>query len=213
MSAQPTAPTTGRIALYPDEPTVLPIGAARAAATDGRCTDERAVAAALVRGERAALEVAFRAWGDLVHAMARQLVGRDGADDVTQQVFVAAWRSRDTFDPSRGEVPGWLVGITRNVARQHHRRRGAARLQLVEDVSEPGPPAPPAQDAVAEELLVASALRELPEEQREVLALSFYEDLTQQEVAVRLNVPLGTVKSRQRRGLQRLRRVLEEVGS
>ena len=66
-------------------------GGATPAAT---CPDERRVAAALVAGDRWALEAAFRSWGDLVHGIARQRVGRDAADDVTQQVFVQAWRSR-----------------------------------------------------------------------------------------------------------------------
>ena len=67
----------------------------------------------LVEGRRWALAAAFERWADLVHGVARQLVGHDHADDVTQQVFVEAWRSRRSFSPDRGEVPGWLVGITR----------------------------------------------------------------------------------------------------
>lgn len=167
---------------------------------------ERAIAAALVAGDPDALEAAFRRWADLVHGVARQLVGRDDADDVTQQVFVAAWRSRAGFDPDRGVVPGWLVGITRNVARGHLRRRGPTPVDVPDSAHDQVTAGK--QDDVADAMLVASALRELPDDQRIVLELTLLEDLTQAEAATRLAVPVGTVKSRQRRALQHLRDVI-----
>lgn len=170
---------------------------------------EREIAAALVAGDRTALEAAFRRWADLVHGVARQLVGHDDADDVTQQVFVAAWRARETFDPARGEVPGWLVGITRNSARQHLRRRGPATTEILEEVdSVDADTTTSDQEHVVDALVVASALRDLPTEQRTVLELTLLHDLTQAETAARLEVPLGTVKSRHRRGLVALRETM-----
>lgn len=191
-----------------DDENVVPLRAAQAAqpAALDDAQAERAIGTALVAGRPEALEAAFRNWADLVHGVARQLVGRDEADDVTQQVFVAAWQSRTSFDPDRGEVPGWLVGITRNVARSHLRARVPDPVEVVDDLD--ADPSAPSQDHVVDALLLASALRDLPDHQRAVLELTLLEDHTQAEVAVRLDLPLGTVKTRQRRGLQRLRATL-----
>ena len=131
------------------------------------------------------------------------MVGTDDADDVTQQVFVQAWRSRTTFDPDRGEVPGWLVGITRNTARQHLRQRAPDPLEIDEQLD--ADDRAREQDDVLTALVVASTLRDLPDHERAVLELTLLHELTQAEVAERLDLPLGTVKSRQRRGLQTLR--------
>lgn len=197
-----------------DDDNVVPLQpsrAARAAQDAGAVpTDdgaaEREIAAGLVAGQPEALEAAFRNWADLVHGVARQMVGRDDADDVTQQVFVAAWHSRTGFDPTRGVVPGWLVGITRNVARGHLRHRGPEPVDVVDALD--ADPTATSQEQVVDAVLVASALRDLPDEQRVVLELTLLEDLTQAEAAARLEVPVGTVKSRQRRGLQQLRDVI-----
>ena len=110
------------------------------AAADGADAVERQVAAGLVAGDRAALETAFRSWGGLVHGYVRQAVGADAADDLTQQVFVEAWRARDRFDPDRGVVPAWLVGIARNLVSRHWRtaHRTPTPVDVVED-TEPSP--------------------------------------------------------------------------
>lgn len=184
---------------------VIPLTRA-AARGEERLDGERAIAHGLVAGDRAALGAAFERWADLVHGVARQLVGTHDADDVTQQVFVAAWQSRQGFDPSRGEVPGWLVGITRNMARTHLRRRGPTHLALSDELDDD--PTTGGQEHVADALLVASTIRDLPGEQRRVLELTLLHELTQSEVADRLGIPLGTVKTRHRRGLQTIRTTL-----
>ncbi len=188
----------------PDD-TVVPLTRARRGSVE-LLEGERAIAAGLVAGDRAALGAAFERWADLVHGVARQLVGNHDADDVTQQVYVAAWQSRQGFDPDRGEVPGWLVGITRNVARQHLRRRGPTHLELAQELDEDV--TAPEQEHVVDALLVASTIRDLPGEQRRVLELTLFEELTQAEAAERLGIPLGTVKTRHRRGLQTIRTTL-----
>lgn len=164
---------------------------------------EHEIGRGLVAGDPTALEASFRRWADLVHGVARSMVGVDDADDVTQQVYVQAWRSRTTFDPTRGEVPGWLVGITRNVARQHLRDRAPTPLELVDDLD--ADPVAAEQSEVVDALVIASTLRDLPDTQRAVLELTLLHDLTQAETAQRLGIPLGTVKTRHRRGLQQLR--------
>lgn len=169
---------------------------------------ERTIAVGLMAGDPAALEGAFRAWSGLVHGFCRKAVGPDDADDLTQQVFVAAWRSRDGFDPDRGVVPAWLIGIARNVVAGHWRsaRRVATPVGSI-DADQPDPTSP--TDHLADRMMVAAALDVLTEPQRDTLRLAFHDELSQTEIAERLNLPLGTVKSHQRRGLHRLREHLE----
>lgn len=170
---------------------------------------ERRVADGLVSGDPTALETAFRSWGGLVHGFCRRTVGADAADDLTQQVFVEAWRSRASFDPDRGVVPGWLVGIARNLVARHGRQAARTPTPVADtEVTEP-PTDDSTADTLADRLTVAAALDVLSEPQRATLRLAFFDDLSQAEIADRLGVPLGTVKSHHRRGLARLRDHLE----
>ena len=90
--------------------------------------DDAAVGRALVAGDESALAEAYRRWAPLVHTLAlRALRDADDAQDVTQQVFVSAWRGRTGFDPTRGVVPSWLTGIARNAIADVHTRRGRDR--------------------------------------------------------------------------------------
>jgi RNA polymerase sigma factor (sigma-70 family) len=173
---------------------------------------ERRIAAGLRDGDQQALADAFAIWGTMVHAFCASRVGRDAADDLTQQVFVAAWRGRANFDPDRGVVPGWLIGIARNLANRSFRRnREIPTADAPKEDSvlvAEAVPVPDGPDAVADRLLLGAALQRLGDDQRRTLELGYLEGLTQQEVADRLGLPLGTVKSHQRRGLQRLRQAL-----
>lgn len=172
---------------------------------DGHDPHERAVAAGLLAGDHAALEEAFTSWGDLVHALCARAVGPDAADDLTQEVFVTAWTNRDAFDPERGVVPGWLVGITRNVVRTSLRSR--YRTRTVRQLHEPAADEA-AVDRLADRLLVRQALDELPSHERDVVDLTLVQGHTQDAAAALLGLPVGTVKSRQRRALVRLRHCL-----
>ncbi len=172
------------------------------------------VADRLRAGSREALEEAWTRWSGLVHTLALRALGNHhDAEDVTQQVFVAAWRSRHTLDPARGTVPGWLVGITRHTvadARAQRARRArdadAAARELL-----PGSHAPPPEERLAARLLLADALDRLGEPRATAIRLALVDELTHEEVARRLDLPLGTVKSHIRRGLLTLRHHLEEV--
>ena len=119
----------------------------------------------------------------------------------------SAWRSRDRFDPARGSLPGWLLGIARH--RVHDAYRSLARTPRARHEPDDGGAVVDTEPAeLVERLLVADALATLAPRPREVLELAFYTGLSQREIADQLQMPLGTVKSDMRRALLRLRHVL-----
>lgn len=160
-------------------------------------------------GDDGALREVYDQWAPLVLGFCRKRLGNStDAEDVAQQVFVAAWRSRDRFDPERGSLPTWLIGIARykivDRLRTLERQRETTTDVIIEPVDDDR------TDALADRMVVASAIQHLTNDQRSVLALSFWEGHSHQEIAERLAMPLGTVKSHARRGLDRLRRELRK---
>jgi len=182
-------------------------------ARDDRATaDDRALEEAFGAAKPGSLESAYQRYGRVVHAFARQAAGPDVADELTQDVFVAAWRSATRFEPARGSLGGWLMGIARHKVTDELRRRqravaGTEKLVALTDRNE----AAPDVDSLAQRLLVADGLRRLRPEVREVVELAFYSDLTHEQIAQTTGRPLGTVKSQIRRSLASLRRHLEGV--
>ncbi|WP_327287577.1 RNA polymerase sigma factor [Streptomyces sp. NBC_01198] len=175
------------------------------------------IAKGFAQGDESSLNEAYRRWGSLVYTVAvRSLDDADEAKDVTQQVFVGAWRGRQGYHPERGSFPGWLMGITRNkiadalTQRSRQRREvEAVTSQLVETVAAYDS----TPDAVVDRVLVLDELSGLPSPQQQILRMAFFEDLTQVQIAERTGLPLGTVKSHTRRGLIKLRRRLEVDGA
>ena len=160
-------------------------------------------------GHPDALRGAFDAWGGPIHAYCVRRLSLGEAADATQEVFVSAWRARAQFDPSRGTLAQWLFGIARNTCVGFHRR--AARVPEPMADLPAGRSQPAGDEALPDRLMLVGALRQLPERQRRVLMASFVDGWTNQEVAERLDLPLGTVKSDIRRGLRTLRTHLEVV--
>jgi RNA polymerase sigma factor (sigma-70 family) len=158
-------------------------------------------------GDQTALAELFDRYGGLVHVLAvRTLTAHHDAEDVTQATFVAAWRGRQSYDPERGSLAGWLLGIARRQVidrlRSIDKERtvfDAARGIMPRDGESPG------LERVVDRLLVVDELRRLPADQRRVLALAFFDDLTHVQIASVTGLPLGTVKSHIKRGLDRLR--------
>ncbi|WP_327190163.1 sigma-70 family RNA polymerase sigma factor [Streptomyces xinghaiensis] len=206
MTAQHTAPRS-----VPAPPHGTPDPRTRDGLRRPEQLSDEEVAAGLAAGDEHCLAAAHHRWGALVHTLARRALGDDReAEDVTQQVFIAAWRGRAGYRPERGSLPGWLTGITRFKVADAlaHRTRRAELAAAAGTVRSGFPEAAARPEAVIDRVLVHHELERLPAAQRLVLRLAFYDDLTQAQIAVRTGLPLGTVKSHVRRGLLRLRDAL-----
>jgi len=165
---------------------------------------------AFQKGHADALPRAYERFGPLVFTIAlRSLSSRADAEDITQQVFVAAWRRRDTFDAGRGSLAGWLTAITRNAVTDALRARQRENGALLEAASGRQVTTAPESDIVVERIVLADELARLGDQQRLILMLAFYAGLTHDQIAATLGLPLGTVKSQIRRGLLRLRARME----
>ncbi len=179
----------------------------------GEQVDADDLAERLREGSRDAFAEVFRQWSPLVHTLAlRSLGSHHDAEDVTQQVFVAAWRGRHTLRPDLGSVAGWLVGITRHkVADVHAKRARQTRDALAVANTVPSEAGPPPQDQIAARLVLHDELARLGDPRGTIVRMAFLDELTHEEIAHQLQLPLGTVKSHVRRGLLHLRTRLEEV--
>ena len=168
---------------------------------------DAAVQTVWAAGGEDALHLAYERFGSLVFTYCvRSLGNRDDAAEVTQDTFVSAWRSRERFDPDKGSLAAWLLGIARFRVLDQQRR-------TLRSVSAEAPAADAVQgdehtDAIAHQLLIARALEALPERVRKVVELAFWSEYSHSEIADRLGVPLGTVKSDVRRALIHLRSAL-----
>lgn len=174
-------------------------------------TGESDLDARFIAGDERALEEVYRRWSPVVFTLAlRSLGDRGDAEDVTQRAFVSAWTSRASFDPSRARLSTWLIAITRRrIADMHESRAKIREIQRqVERTTRPDDLVREPPD-LAETILVADEIDRLEPDAQAVVRLAFYDDLTHEQIARRLEMPLGTVKSHIRRSLTRMRDRLE----
>jgi RNA polymerase sigma factor (sigma-70 family) len=171
--------------------------------------DRDALVAGFLAGDEAALEQVYRRYSKLVFTVALRSLGEAAeAEDVTQKVFVAAWDKRYNYNPARASLSAWLMGITRNKIVDAHQARAKQRRIQTELASVPDRSTEPMD--IAERLLVADEIARLDEMPQRVLKLAFFEDLTHMQIAERLQLPPGTVKSHIRRSLIKIKRRLED---
>jgi RNA polymerase sigma-70 factor, ECF subfamily len=145
--------------------------------------------------------------------MIRKGASPELAEDLVQETMISVWTKAGLYEPGKGSVTTWIFTIARNLRIDRVRRESALHYTELGDydkaADEPG-----SDELLAraqEQSRVAAALKDIPEEQKTVLTLSYIDDLPQSEIAERLAIPLGTVKSRMRLAYKRLRKVLETV--
>ena len=172
---------------------------------------DRALVVRIERRDADALGALYDRYASRVNGVASRILGDTGeAEEVLQDVFLYVWRAAATFDATRGSVLAWLLVAARSRAIDRLRARrsgGRPRTTTLTDAPEPA-----AKDDLEASLagrqwetLCRAAIGELPADQRRALELAYFEGLTQQEIAERTQTPLGTVKTRVRLGMMKLR--------
>jgi RNA polymerase sigma factor (sigma-70 family) len=162
----------------------------------------------LVQGEPEALEECYRTLGPLVMSYLGRYVPQPDVEDVMQRVFYEVWRAHARYDPKLS-LRGWVLGIARKRAIDHLRKRRdtVVSIDAVREIT--GDDGREIADRLAWADEVKTALGMLPNLQREVIAMAYYDGYSQSEISTNLGIPLGTVKTRTSRGLQRLAGLLE----
>ena len=188
-------------------------------ATHGNTEDEIRLMKRIQQREADALEELYDLYHRLLFGLVLSIVKkREEAEDVLQEVFVKIWNKADSFDAESGNPYGWIVTIARNQAIDRIRSKGY-KTQEKQSVSihEPlfsleGDQYDPMETTIFSDRaeLVHKALGQIPEKQCEVIKIAYYKGLTQSEISEYLDIPLGTVKSRTRQGMKKLKNILAE---
>jgi RNA polymerase sigma-70 factor (ECF subfamily) len=175
----------------------------------------------VANGDAAALESLYEQYASAVMGLAVKMLGdRAAAEEVVQETFWRVWRNAASFCEQQGAFSSWLFGVTRNLAIDSWRRRKARPQPIFDDAEERqleynlDPNADVSESAwtAIKHVQVHEALGALPPAQRQVVEMAFFWGMTRQEIAESMGVPLGTVHTRARLGLQKLREVLQEQG-
>jgi len=164
-----------------------------------------------------AFRALYKRFGNIVYSTSLRIV-RDGqvAEDVTQEIFLRIWRKPESYVPQRGRFLTWLTSVTRNRAvdevrsrNRRYRHETASPEQQEREIAGPETDDPALTAELSDQRrLILTAMAGLPAEQREVIQMAYFGGLTQQEISERLSQPLGTVKTRIRLGMQKLRAAL-----
>jgi RNA polymerase sigma-70 factor (ECF subfamily) len=183
--------------------------------------------AQLAAGDSDALTALYRRYASLVFSLALRMLGnRQQAEEIVQDVFLKLWRQPQSYDASRGRFVSWLLGVTHNRAIDELRSRrrqqahqiteadqgDASSASLLADLPDTAPDLSEQAWLSVQSQVIRTALNSLPKEQREALELAYFGGYTQSEIAQRTGQPLGTIKTRIRLGMQKLRVTLEAQG-
>jgi RNA polymerase sigma-70 factor (ECF subfamily) len=215
----PAGVSGGRLLLWPrinpphTMPSALRLRSRRLAAASPaglrRLADRELIALAR-DGSADAFEVIYDRHSTVAYSLASRICGRGAdAEDVVQAAFLSLWRGRGRFDPGRGEVRSWLLGIVHNSAIDRlrrtavHERRRAGGEGIEERLEAPERTDEEAQ-AREQAAVVRRAVETLPDEQRKVIELAYFDGLTHTQIAAKLEQPVGTIKGRMRLGLLKL---------
>ncbi|HEX9442250.1 MAG TPA: sigma-70 family RNA polymerase sigma factor [Roseiflexaceae bacterium] len=183
--------------------------------------EDEALLARVAAGDSSALETLYDRYARVVYSTALRILGTaELAEEVVQEAFWRVWRRSGTFQSGRGQVSSWILGIAHNLAIDELRRQRARPIQVYDEEDRPvlrdmeDSRIDVAGAALEEEQrrLISAALEQIPIEQREAIELAYFGGLSQSEIAARLQNPLGTVKTRIRLGLQKLRDILTAQG-
>jgi len=189
-----------------------------------RAGEDEALIARLAAGDRSALGLLYDRYAGPVYALVLRIIAdRQVAEDLLQEVFLRVWQRAGTYQPARGRPLTWVLGIAHNLAIDEVRRRQRRPQEMEErddatvdnllatmPSEEPGP----AEQAWARlrRAQIGAALEQLPPAQRAIIELAYFEGYTQSQMAERLGEPLGTVKTRLRLGMHKLRELLQGQG-
>ena len=181
--------------------------------------EEAALLRAMARKEEWALSELYDRYATVLYSLALKILGEAApAQDVLQEVFLSAWRKAELYDQKRGNVGAWLIVLCRNLAIDHYRAkmRLASRFVDLEAAGElliehSGDPAS-AAIAAEEGRRLREALEQLPAEQKQVIEMAYFQGMSQAEIAEATGAPLGTVKTRTRQAMLKLREALAETG-
>ena len=204
---------------YLGQDSAAPAGAAPGTGRAVESEDE-ALVRRMAAGDDQALGALYDRWSAVVHGVVSRLLRHpDDVEDVVEETFWQAWRQAARFDRTRGAVQTWLLTIARSRALDRVRAVRRRREEPLEGddgevVVQQAADGDPGLDAEASERrrIVVAALAGLPAEQREALELGYFGGLSQTEIAERTGQPLGTVKTRMRLAMQKLRSQLQVLG-
>lgn len=164
--------------------------------------------------DKSAFTELFADFGPMIKGfMMRKGATPEMAEDLAQDTMVQLWRKASLYSPEKGSVSTWVFTIARNLRVDTFRRAKGVRFEEISnfDFQSDDPSGEDNVNGAQESIIVADAVKALPAEQREVVELAFRDDLTHMEIAERLDLPLGTVKSRMRLAYNKLSAALEDL--